>query len=112
MAAPEAVIATIFSKMDSDGDGTISCGEMDTCFNLFDKDGDGKVSAAEWNSGFASNFNGTPAQAEKIYKYLDKAGSGQIDVGKLHDLFKAMDSDGNGKVSKDEFHAFWMKLLA
>jgi len=112
MASADVVIANIFSKMDTDGDGTICIGEMDTCFKLFDKDGNGKVSSSEWTAGFEGNFSGTAAQADKLFHHLDKAGSGSITVDTLHDLFKSMDSDGNGKVTKDEFHEFWVKLLA
>jgi len=112
MAAPEVVISNIFSKIDTDSDGTISCSEMDVCFKHFDTDGDGKVSRDEWSAGFKSNFGGTTEQAEKVYKYMEKTGVGVITVETLYQLFKNMDSDGNGIVTKDEFHAFWMKLLS
>jgi len=113
MASPaDEVICTIFSSIDADGDGSISTAEMDTCFKLFDTDGNGQVSSDEWTSGFVANFKGTTDQAEKIYKYLDKEGQGEIAVDKLHALFKDMDSDGNGEVSKGEFQEFWIKLLS
>jgi Ca2+-binding EF-hand superfamily protein len=112
MASADAVICSIFSTMDQDGSGSITTSEMDGCFKLFDKDGDGKVSRDEWSAGFVSNFKGTPEQAEKIFKHLDKEGRGDINVDKLRELFKTMDTDGNGEVSKDEFHAFWLKMLS
>jgi len=112
MSAPEVVIANIFSKIDTDNDGTISCSEMDVCFKHFDTDGDGKVSQAEWRDGFVGNFSGTAEQADKVYQHLEKSDQGFVTVDTLYQLFRTMDSDGNGIVSKDEFHAFWMKLLA
>jgi len=111
MAEPKAVISNFFSKIDVDGDGSVTLGEMDTCFKLFDKDGDGKLSSTEWSAGFVSNFSGTAEQAEKLFHHMDKTGSGQITPETLHDLFKSMDSDGNGTVSKDEFHDYWIKVL-
>jgi len=107
-----SVIEKVFASIDVDGSGSITSNEMEHCFKLFDKDGNGSVSADEWSAGFVANFGGTLAQAEKVFKHLDKAGKGDFIAKALEELFKEMDSDGSGDVSKEEFQAFWMKLLS
>jgi len=107
-----SVIEKVFASIDVDGSGSITSNEMEHCFKLFDKDGNGSVSADEWSAGFVSNFGGTHDQAQKVFKHLDKAGKGDFIVKALEELFKEMDSDGSGDVSKEEFQAFWMKLLS
>jgi len=62
--------------------------------------------------GFVDNFSGTAEQAAKVYGHLDQKGQGAISIQALYDLFKAMDTDGSGDVSKEEFQAFWEKLLS
>jgi Ca2+-binding EF-hand superfamily protein len=110
--ATDVVINKIFSAIDVDGSGSITREEMDHCFKLFDKDGNGAVSSEEWSSVFVDNFSGTAEQAAKIYRHLDQSGQGAISIQALYDLFKAMDADSSGDVSKEEFQAFWEKLLS
>jgi len=110
--ATDAVISKIFAAIDVDGSGSISKAEMDNCFKLFDKDGNGAVSSEEWSTGFVDKFSGTAEQAAKVYGHLDQNGQGAISIQALYDLFKVMDADGNGDVSKQEFQAFWEKLLS
>jgi len=112
MSSPAEVINRIFTAMDKDGNGSISCGEMDACFKHFDKDGSGGVSKEEWSKGFMGDYQGTAEQAEKVFKHLDKGGRGEISIDNIHEHFKSIDADGNGEVSKDEFQAFWLKILS
>lgn len=108
----EQVISNIFCSLDADGSGAVTKEEMDICFKIFDKDGNGSVSKEEWTAGFVSNFKGSPDQAEKSFKYLDKSAKGEIDIKALYDLFGAMDTNGDGDVSKEEFTAFWLQILS
>jgi len=110
--ANDAVIAKIFSSMDADGGGSITRAEMDICFKKLDADASGKISRDEWKSAFTSVYGGTGDQAEKLFKYLDKKQAGEISIQSFYDLFAEMDHDKSGDVSKDEFHQFWIKLLA
>ena len=68
------------------------------------------MSSEEWSSVFVDNFSGTAEQAAKIYGRLDQSGQGAISIQALYDLFKAMDADGSGDVSKEEFEAFWEEV--
>jgi len=108
----EAVISRIFSSMDVDGSGSISKDEMNGCFKRFDADGNGEVSREEWQAGFIAHFNGTAEQANKIYDQLDKGGNQDISIDALYKLFLKIDVAGKGEVTKDEFQAFWIKMLA
>ena len=41
----DALITTIFGKIDNDNSGTITQSEMDSVFKVFDKDGEMKILA-------------------------------------------------------------------
>ena len=81
--------ASIFKAVDANGDGHVTqeewrkVNEKDAVseFSATDRNGDGKISRAEADAGF------------------DKEGS-------LKDLFKKIDTDGNGSLSQEEVKAF------
>lgn len=93
-----------FKKTDADGDGKITKDELtavipqngkgpsvDEIFNKVDTDGDGVISDAEDKVAF-----------EEMGKHRPPGG-GPPDTSKMaSDLFKLVDSDTDGKITKDE----------
>lgn len=106
------LINAIYDKIDTDADGQISQGELDSVFKSFDKDGNGQVSRDEFCAEFVSQFGGDNEKAGRVFGKLDKDNSGDISLTEISALFKLMDGDGDGTVSKGEFVECWKGLLA
>ncbi|ELU05212.1 hypothetical protein CAPTEDRAFT_211623 [Capitella teleta] len=104
-----SVAEVMYSKIDSDGSGSIDQSEWDAIFKTFDKDGSGTCDEAEWVAGFTAVFGGSADSAKKAFSKLDTDKSGDISIAEICDFFKKMDDDGNGSISKDEFVGVWSK---
>jgi Ca2+-binding EF-hand superfamily protein len=107
-------LASLVSAIDTDGDGTISQGEMenyiegkggtqaqaDTLFNALNQNGSGNLTQAQLQSDLQ---NAAPMHAHGHHHHhgggpsADKVGS---------QLVQAMDTDGDGSVSQSEFENF------
>ena len=112
----------IFTKLDRNNDGSISFPElmlalsvtmlgsekekMEWAFEIFDEDGNGEISLVEM---------------EELLKGIDDHTNGESDetrTGKIADIFKIVDTDSNGFLSREEFiegmklHPTFSKLLS
>lgn len=107
-----------FAKLDTDQDRSGSPAEFDAfmkqeVFTRIDTTGDGKISRTEW-----LQFN--PRVSDAKFRRTDLNGDGYINrreadsafdrEGSLKRLFTAIDTDGNGKLSRAEARAFRAKV--
>ncbi|CAG5128732.1 unnamed protein product [Candidula unifasciata] len=108
IAAPPANLEEdLFKALDEDGDKKISEAEAVGYLLRFDTNKDGKITAQE----FATNVDTIdPAFAGKeqaLFDLLDKDADGKLDgkVNKkdLEAVFKRVDTDNDGEISRNEF---------
>ncbi|ELU04671.1 hypothetical protein CAPTEDRAFT_198121 [Capitella teleta] len=97
----------MYSKIDVDGDGSISKKEWADFFRAFDKDGNNQIDLNEFSTGMATAFGANGDQAKKAFDKIDTDKSGELTVDEIADFFKVLDKDGSGDVSKAEFLAVW-----
>lgn len=84
--------------------------EMRRRLKEMDKDGDGKITREEW-TGLAEGFDRNDRNKDGVLDGQDFAagggagmqGGGRIDPELVKARWKAMDKDGDGKVSRDEY---------
>lgn len=102
-----------FAQIDTNADGAISLEEMqaqhDKRFTDADTDKNGELSDAEMA---ASHPNGDAARGTRIFKALDADNSGGLSKAEVQNRggnekvhFAAMDADSNGSISQAEFDA-------
>ncbi|CAH1780644.1 unnamed protein product, partial [Owenia fusiformis] len=107
----EALIQNIYTKFDKDGDGEITMSEVSAVFNAFDADGNGDISEEEFIGSWKRAFGGSDDQALLVFGQIDKDGSKSITMDELSNLYKSMDVDGDGTITKKEFIGKWKELL-
>ena len=104
-----------FKALDKDGDGKLSTTEFPhpVLFKKADTNGDGFISLDEFKAFVAqARQNGgagqPPITIENRFKALDKDGDGKLSPTEFPHpaLFKKVDANGDGFVSLDEFKAF------
>ncbi|KAL4463768.1 hypothetical protein ABPG72_022822 [Tetrahymena utriculariae] len=92
--------------------------DLGKLFRQLDKNGDGTLTVDEIREGLAGTNDKNIEEVRKVISSIDTDGSGKIDYteflaatmekslymkeDKLHQAFKMLDIDGNGKISKDE----------
>jgi Ca2+-binding EF-hand superfamily protein len=110
-------LSQLFSAMDSDGDGTISQGEMET---YIQSKGGTAAQADALFSGLNQSGSGNLTQAQLASDLQQAGGAGGVGGAHRHhrhhhapsadqvgnDLVGAMDSDGSGSVDLAEFETF------
>jgi len=110
----QRILYEVFSEIDDDGDDTVTLDELEdyckankdfkkrigvkkgftfaTCFEAMDVDGDGEVSFKEFKAAIVKADSESDAKMER--------------TNELRKLFKAMDTDKSGGLSKDELKAY------
>lgn len=106
------------SQVDRNGSGDVSFGEFDSymkneIFTRVDSNGDGKVSQEEWRAV-------NPKGSISGFRRVDRNGDGMISRKEadadfdrelsLRKLFDKMDTNDDGKLSKDEIKVFQAKM--
>ncbi|EGR31676.1 protein kinase domain protein [Ichthyophthirius multifiliis] len=92
--------------------------ELGKLFRQLDKNGDGVLTIDEIREGLANAGDKNLEEVRRVISSIDTDGSGKIDYteflaatmekslymkeDKLHQAFKMLDQDGNGKISKNE----------
>jgi len=110
----DAHAAEAFAKMDSNGDGKIERSEVakmpDPMFKKLDTDKDGAISPAEFDKHPDAHAKGL-AKHEHDFKQLPGDGNNDGAVTKdeaqaeAQKMFKKLDTNGDGKLSKEELMA-------
>lgn len=112
----------MFSKLDEDGDGTISSSELSSAtkssssssgqslsaskiLSALDADQDGSISSSEFSTGMDSFDSAMQALAQSSGAKGMRPPPPPPDGASAEDMFSKMDSDGDGSVSKSEFEA-------
>merc|ERR1719153_1052692 len=85
--------------------------EIKKMFAKADRDGDGKLTKAEWHK--VLNSSGCQTSMEEVSEFFDKMDrdyDGRLSFGEfmgeetpLEKVFKSMDKDGSGTITKEEF---------
>lgn len=126
-AAHSAVVEReLFSRLDTDGDSTISDTEADAdvefdgSFSAIDSDGDGSVTSAEYDAYAKANLSTggqnaadhSQAAVTTLWANFDADTDGRLsatevegDAG-LSSSFETIDDDGDGFVTQDEYRAY------
>ncbi|QCI65739.1 EF-hand domain-containing protein [Phreatobacter stygius] len=78
-------------------------GKLDRFFERLDTNKDGRISQAEF---MVSGQNLQPGSAESTTGSTAEGAASTNSAGARRNLFKAMDSDGDGNISKEEAAAF------
>lgn len=99
-----------FEDIDTDGNGEISQAEMQAQksarFKSVDANGDGKLSPEEMHAMAQSRM---ADRVQKRIEHLDTDGDGALseselsNLGRHGDMFKRLDGDESGGISKEEF---------
>eukprot|EP00090_Calanus_glacialis_P000133 TRINITY_DN10085_c0_g1_i1.p1 TRINITY_DN10085_c0_g1~~TRINITY_DN10085_c0_g1_i1.p1 ORF type:complete len:153 (+),score=54.85 TRINITY_DN10085_c0_g1_i1:20-478(+) len=94
--------------------------EIRKYFSLADKDGDGQITKAEWFK--VLNTAGVPTTMREVdgfFKILDKDLDGKLSFSEflgeechIERIFRTMDKNNDGFVSKEEFHSVCPNLTA
>ena len=91
-----------FKKLDKDGDGVITFEEFQKGYDIMDKDNDGQLTRAE----FMVLFREAPKVRNSVDDYLkalDLDGDGFVSREEYEAAFRVMDIDGDGKLTKEEY---------
>lgn len=126
-AAHSAVVETeLFGRLDTDGDGMISDIEADADvefdgrFSAVDSDGDGSVTSAEYDAYAKANLSTggqnaadhSQAAVTTLWANFDADTDGRLSAAEvegdagLSTSFEAIDDDGDGFVTQDEYRAY------
>lgn len=104
----------IFAALDADGDGVISAAELanaSVALKKLDKNGDGQLTAGEVRPNFEGRGPGGPSGPspdEMVSRMMefDKDGDGKLSKAevpeRMQGIFARGDSDGDGLLTKDE----------
>ncbi len=104
--AQEARIEKGFKKLDINKDGNLSGTEISKKIAKYDIDKDGKVSLPEYKAGLAADAQAAKeARREKLFDRLDGNKDGVLTGTEVGKKAAALDTDADGKISKDEFMA-------
>lgn len=109
-ALEQSLGATLVSKRDVDGNGTLSIAEAgidEAMFQQFDMDHNGELTAGEINLGIAQWRSERRAETatDTLLRRHDFNQDGQLNVTELgapRDVFARLDADGDGMLSRRE----------
>ncbi|XP_033762861.1 polcalcin Cup a 4-like isoform X2 [Pecten maximus] len=85
--------------------------EIESSFTKYDENGDGRVSRVEYMD-FVDRY--TPhlhALGQELYNDYDINKDHHIDLNDFEAYFTKLDTSGDGRVSKDEFVSYWVKVM-
>lgn len=107
-SVPPSRIDRHFSRLDRDGDGSISWGEAMTrhqrVFSRADTDGDGIVTRAEYVE--RSGDDRRRARRDQRFRLFDSDGDGTVSRSEFmeahHRMFQSVDADGDGAIVRQE----------
>jgi Ca2+-binding EF-hand superfamily protein len=102
-----------FAELDKNKDKKISKDEMPQqfppqMFDRLDANKDGFIDETEWNA--MQNFRGGPRMGEMLTKFMDSNSDGKIskeEFAKVTQLFDVLDKDKNGELTTDEANEFF-----
>jgi len=102
--------------------GAVTDEELDACFKEIDEDGNGTIEFEEFQKWYLRSENRFESDVKEIFNRFDRDGDGCIDAGELESLVtacqpdgskpteedlkiarEALDADGDGLISRDEF---------
>jgi Ca2+-binding EF-hand superfamily protein len=112
--------AGLFSKADTDGNGTLSRAEAEKAmpqlagrFDSIDTNKDGQLSRGELNAWKKAHRAERQAKAAERFKHADTDGDGAIsraeaekNAPRLAQKFDQIDSNKDGKLTQDELRAY------
>src|SRR5580765_6561294 len=110
------LVERLFQKMDTDGDGALSAAEAEAAakkmFDRRDTNGDGALTESEFTAQtggrqlVADRQQKLDARRGKRFAAMDKDGDGQVSAQEFlaaaQQRFTAADANGDGRVTKDE----------
>merc|ERR1712179_540958 len=101
----------MFQMEDTDSDGMMSIAEIEAVFDKYDANGDGRESRHEYTSFICDTNPELYQLSHYLYDDYDFNGDHQLEKADYDAFHAAMDSDGDGMVSEEEFVTYWTGLF-
>lgn len=99
---PAAIADSVFSKLDTKGQGYLEVSDLESAFS--------KISGNTSNTNSTSSTNSSATSSTTSASNTTSTSSTSADSSTVSNLFKTLDSNSDGKVTKDEFSSGLKKL--
>ncbi|XP_048778709.1 uncharacterized protein LOC125682285 [Ostrea edulis] len=104
-------VTTLWTTVDTDGDGHFESADMHHIFDDYDANHDHKVSQQEFVSRFAHNEPELNIIAQGLFYEFDMNRDGFVTVSDLDLYYQKIDTNDNGHVEKEEFVHYFTEIF-
>ncbi|RUS85515.1 hypothetical protein EGW08_006723 [Elysia chlorotica] len=99
-----------FAQTDRNRDNKISLKEYMDSLQFYDRNNDGRTTLSEWVSQMTRKANIPIDVSSLIFYVLDSDGNYLLNYVDKREVFKVMDFNDDGFVSREEFNTYWEQM--